>query len=93
MACIDFTSKYIDQDIGELKNLHTKQLLKIRNNLYYISEYCSDMCSAHDPECQSCSANRKYNRDEILKILNEREHVPNKQESKSLRKERIKKGK
>jgi hypothetical protein len=73
----------------ELKKLHTKQLLKLRISKYGNFNYDCNYCE-HYKECKAiCESN-----DAILySILNTREHIPSKQESKAKRKERKKKGK
>jgi hypothetical protein len=92
MSCIEFTEKYTEEQIAALEKMHTKQLLNKKNNLYINSEYCSDCGSWRDPECDECYRNTKYNKEQLKKILSAREHIPNKTESKELRKARIKKG-
>lgn len=73
----------------ELEKLHTKQLLKLRISKHGSFNSDCKYCE-HYKECKIiCESN-----DTILySILNTREHVPNKQESKAKRKERKKKGK
>ena len=94
MACFDFQDKYSNEDIRALENMHTKQLLNERNRLYHVSEYCADCCcDKYDEECQQCRNNHEFNMQQVKRILATREHVPNKQESKALRKLRIKEGK
>ena len=94
MACFDFQDKYSSEDIRALENMHTKQLLNERNHLYHVSEYCADCCcDKYDEECQRCGNNHEFNMQQVKRILATREHVPNKQESKALRKQRIKEGK
>ena len=94
MACFDFQDKYSNEDIRSLENMRTKQLLKERNRLYHVSEYCADCCcDKHDEECQLCGNNHEFNMQQVKRILATREHVPTKQESKALRKQRIKEGK
>lgn len=90
--CFDFQDKYSNKDIEVLHTLHTKQLLNMRNSNYKHSEYCADMCDRHSAECRLCIGNQQYNKEQIKQILDTREHIPNKQESKALRKERIKRG-
>ena len=90
--CPDFQNRYTDADIQALKKLHTRQLIKERNRLYFVSEWCHDYCDKRNVECGVCSDNIRYNKERIKAILSTREHVPNKQESKALRKARIKKG-
>ena len=94
MACFDFQDKYTNEDIRALENMHTKQLLNERNRLYHVSESCADCCcDKYDEECQRCGNNHEFNMQQVKRILATREHVPNKQESKALRKLRIKEGK
>ena len=94
MACFDFQDKYTNEDIRALENMHTKQLLNERNRLYHVSEYCADCCcDKYDEECQRCGNNHEFNMQQVKRILATREHVLNKQESKELRKQRIKEGK
>ena len=91
MACFDFQDKYSNEDIHALENMHTKQLLNERNRLYHCS--CSgSYYVSNSPECQACCQNEDYNMEQVKKILATREHVLNKQESKALRKQRIKEG-
>jgi hypothetical protein len=93
-TCIDFTQRYTDEQIRQLQTLHTKQLLKKRDLSYICSELCCDSCShCVDEECNICIANEKFNREQIKTVLATREHVPNKRESKAIRKQRIKEGK
>lgn len=91
MLCFDFCTRYSEAEIEALKKKHTKQLLKMRNSLYHTSEYCQDLCGDKD-ECSECLNNVEFNRNTIKRILSTREHVLNKQESKALRKQRIKEG-
>lgn len=94
MSCLYFHQKYSYMDIRVLEQMHTKQLLNKLNHLYHVSEYCADCCcDRYDEECKSCDSNRKFNRQQVKRILDTREHIPNKQESKALRKARIKEGK
>lgn len=89
--CYTFKHRYTEQDLVALNNMHTKQLLKERDRCY--SGGCSGTYyTSNSPECAACLKNQDYNMEQIKKILATREHVPNKQESKALRKERIKKG-
>ena len=92
MSCFDFQDKYTDENIRALENMHTKQLLNERNRLYHVSEYCADYYCNYDEECQLCGNNHEFNLQQVKRILATREHVPNKQESKALRKQRIKEG-
>ena len=89
--CYDFQDKYSSADIETLQKMHTKQLLKERNRLYNLSEFCGDCC-CRDEQCATCIQNQEYNMSQVKAILATREHVPNKKESKSLRKEKIKRG-
>ena len=94
MACFYFQDKYTNDDLRALENMYTKQLLNERNRLYHVSEYCADCCcDKYDEECQGCGNNHEFNMQQVKRILATREHVPNKQESKALRKQRIKVGK
>ena len=93
MSCFDFQDRYSYADIRALENMHTKQLLNERNRLYHVSEYCADCCcDKYDEECQRCGNNHEFNMQQVKSILATRDHVPNKQESKALRKQRIKEG-
>ena len=71
----------------ELEKLHTKQLLKFRIHSTYP---CSnDIQCPHYIECtRALEAEQAL----IKEILATREHIPNKRESKQIRKERIKRG-
>lgn len=91
-GCHDFRARYTDADIIALNQMHTKQLLKKRDGLYCVSEFCADCCSREDPECLACWANLRYNKEQIKQILATREHILNKKESKELRKQRIRQG-
>lgn len=90
--CFYFQKKYSTADIEKLKIMHTKQLLNERNRQYKSSEYCSDMCDKSSHECILCLQNQQHNKEQIKNILNTREHILNKKESKQKRKERIKRG-
>lgn len=92
MACFYFHPKYSYADIRALETMHTKQLLNERNHLYHVSEYCSDCCDKCAEECGRCGNNQQFNMEQVKRILATREHVLNKQESKALRKLRIKEG-
>lgn len=71
--------------ISQLKNSHTKQLLKRLRATYKMGcEYCWKDEDWEKLECY---------RQAIKNELATREHIPNKIESKRIRKERIKKGK
>jgi hypothetical protein len=91
MLCFDFCARYTETEIEALENKHTKQLLKMRDSFYHNSEYCQDLCGDKD-ECFECLSNLEFNKAAIKRILSTREHIPNKQESKALRKQRIKEG-
>ena len=94
MNCLYFSDKYSNADIAELEKMRTRQLLKERNRLYHVSEYCSDCCcDKYDEECVMCSNNQAFNIAQVKRMLATREHIPNKQESKALRKKKIKRGK
>lgn len=91
MRCYDFQKRYSEADVEALEKKHTKQLLKERNSLYRGG--CSGtyyVSNSH--ECTTCCRNTEYNMGRIKKILATREHILNKQESKALRKRRIKEG-
>ena len=90
--CYCFYHKYSASDIEALQKLHTKQLLKTRDALYS-GPSCSAYFSFDDAICRQCYANVEHNREQVKAILDTREHVLNKQESKALRKQRIKEGK
>lgn len=92
MLCYDFQKKYSETDLKALEKKHTKQLLKERNSSYIRSEYCMDCCGDRE-ECSECQSNIEFNRAVLKRLLATREHVLNKQESKALRKQRIKEGK
>lgn len=89
--CYCFHHKYSASDIEALKKLHTKQLLKTRDALYS-GPSCSCYFSFKDQTCKECYANVEYNLQQVKTILATREHVLNKQESKALRKQKIKEG-
>lgn len=92
MLCYDFQKRYSEANIEVLAKKPTKQLLKERNSSYVCSEYCVDCCGDYK-ECSECLSNIEFNRAVIKRLLATREHVPNKQESKAIRKQRIKEGK
>ena len=92
MSCFDFQDKYTNEDLRVLENMHTKQLLNERNRLYH-GGCSSNYYVSNSPECDACCQNRDYNMQQVKRILATREHVPNKQESKAVRKQRIKEGK
>ena len=91
MLCFDFMERYTEAEIAGLDTKHTKQLLNLRNSYYVNTGYCLDWCGDL-PECKECRSNIKFNTALIKSILSTREHIPNKQESKTLRKQRIKEG-
>ena len=91
MLCFDYQVKYSEDDVAALEKMHTRQLLKLRNAWYVNTGYCYDCCGTHD-ECLECRSNIKFNKAVLKRLLSAREHVPNKQESKALRKQRIKEG-
>lgn len=91
MLCFDFCTRYSEADVEALEKKHTKQLLNERNSLYHGG--CSGTYYvSNSPECEACCRNKEYNMEQLKKILATREHVLNKQESKALRKQRIKEG-
>jgi hypothetical protein len=87
-----FTKCYTPEEIEALNKLHTKQLLRKLKVGRICGEDCRDYFTSSSPECEQCLANQKYNEQQLKAILATREHIPNKQESKALRKARIKKG-
>lgn len=90
--CDEFTERYTTEELEALNKLHTKQLLKeLRSNRVWGGD-CRYLYTSSSPECQQCLANQKSNEQQLKAILATREHIPNKQESKALRKARIKKG-
>ena len=91
MQCYDFCTRYSEADIEALEKMHTKQLLKRRNSLYH-SGCSGTYYVSNSPECEACCRNAEYNREQVKKILATREHILSKQESKALRKQRIKEG-
>lgn len=94
MSCLYFSPRYTEDEIQALEKMHTKQLLNERNRLYHVSEYCADCCcDRYDNECKQCGNNHEFNMKQVKRVLATREHVLNKQESKALRKARIKRGK
>ena len=93
MHCDDYVNRYTEADIAALNQKHTKQLLKERDKFYVVSEYCHDCFTSSSKECMACESNFLYNRATVKRILVTREHIPNKQESKAIRKQRIKEGK
>jgi hypothetical protein len=91
MSCFDFCTRYSEAEVEAMEKKHTKQLLNERNSLYHGG--CSgSYYVSNSPECEACWQNNEYNMEQIKKILATREHVLNKQESKALRKQRIKEG-
>lgn len=75
---------------NDLEKLHTKQLLKkLRGHNICLSTYCYEYCK----NSSICSKIKDENVALLRDILKNRPHVPNKKESKELRKARIKKGK
>lgn len=77
---------------SELEKLHTRQLLQwsYRSGGTGMLDYnCSpDYCK----ECEACFETVRQNKALVKEILATREHIPNKQESKVLRKQKIKQG-
>ena len=73
----------------ECEKLHTKQLLNKLRNLTKNPPYqCMGFCTNYS----ECAKTHEQNLVLVKEILSTREHVLNKQESKCLRKERIKRG-
>ena len=74
----------------QLEKLHTKQLLKLK--IKRIS-YPSGICDyGHCPYREECLQEYNNFHGLIKEILTKRPHIPNKQESKAIRKAKIKKG-
>ena len=92
MLCYDFQKRYSEADVEALEKKHTKQLLKERNSFYINTGNCYDWCGDLEG-CSECRSNIEFNKAVIKRLLATREHVLNKQESKALRKQRIKEGK
>lgn len=91
MLCYDFQKRFTEVEIAALEKMCTRQLLKLHNGSYLRSEFCVDCCGDLE-ECTECLNNEKFNKTVIKRLLSTREHVLNKQESKALRKQRIKEG-
>lgn len=91
MRCGEFREAYTEKEIKNLEKLHTKQLLNKKRGLYIAGDICRDCCGDLD-ECKDCLNNEKFNQHILKNILSTREHIPNKKESKELRKAKIKKG-
>jgi len=74
-----------------LEKLHTKQLLKKRfsSNIRFYEEYSCEFCENR----KLCEERSRENERMLYSILNTREHIPNKIESKMIRKRRKKQGK
>ena len=89
MQCMDKAVRYTNEEIAQLQKLHTKQLLKKKNVM--CGGYCSYFLGCES--CKECYDNYQHNLQQLKNILATREHIPNKQESKALRKAKIKKGK
>ena len=87
--CLYFVNSF---DVEKLSKLHTKQLLKWEyRDGGWLS--CADGCYCESSEeCRRCMKNYEQNRTMVKTILATREHIPNKQESRMIRKEKIKKG-
>ena len=58
--CFDYQNKYTESDIVALNEKHTKQLLKERDKLYVVSEYCHDCCVSNSKECIACKSNSLF---------------------------------
>lgn len=71
-------ANYCAVTLADLEGLHTKQLLKLRDRFHHIKFYDGD--PAYDFI------------DKLKTVLDTREHILNKEESKAVRKEKIKKG-
>lgn len=74
-------------EIKDLELLHTKQLLKLKimANADKIDWYSQE-------DSQTYYANLNVFLDKLKVVLATREHIPNKEESKAIRKAKIKKG-
>ena len=85
MTVDDCVHLYTKEDF---EKLHTKQLLKLRytidGNIEYDCVNCKDYAQ--------CMSRHNSNLSQLYAVLNTREHVPNKQESKRLRKLRKQQG-
>ena len=76
-------------DKQEKEKCHTKQLLNTLNNMRKNNPAtCCGFCK----NWTKCDKIHNENMELIKNILSTREHIPNKKESKQLRKERIKRG-
>lgn len=69
--------------LAEMEHKHTRQLLAELRRTYYAWDY--------DWTEEDEKANETY-RTQLKAVLATREHIPNKKESKAIRKARIKKG-
>lgn len=76
-------------DYDDLNKLHTKQLLKKLNAQRKWG--CDEWCGCEN--IAICKEHHNYNVNLVKEILKTRPHILNKQESKQLRKEKIKNGK
>ena len=74
----------------ELEKMHTKKLLHWGYRSGGIIAWSG--CNNGSEACRLCRKHREANRALVKEILATREHIPNKKESKQLRKERIKRG-
>lgn len=74
---------YERYDRDELNRLHTRQLLKILRNTY---------AWEYDSWGSKLQIAIEQYRNDIKKVLSTREHIPNKIESKLIRKQKIKRG-
>jgi hypothetical protein len=73
----------------ECRKLHTKQLLDTLRCFTANPPFeCMGFCTNYS----ECATTHEYNINLVKEILSTREHVLNKQESKALRKEKIKRG-
>lgn len=69
----------------QIKKAHTRQLLKeLRSTYSWGCPHCWEECEWNQLRCY---------RQELKEELATREHIPNKKESKAIRKARLKKGK
>lgn len=81
--------KHEFQTREELEKLHTKQLL--RNRITHYPNGCCDY--GYCPYLAECRKEYDDFHDLVKKILATRPHIPNKKESKAIRKQKIKRGK
>ncbi len=81
----DMAVRYNEIEISDLSKLHTKQLLKLRDLIYRKYFRCGYAADKSNVDYDIFMVKLKT-------VLDTREHVLNKEESKAIRKEKIKKG-